>query len=281
MRASRLSAAAIYLTTGFFWNFDLSKVYEIRANFVKQNIPFADHIFDWLALLLNPLFFAIFLKKKKWLAVAGTVVLELVLFSVTGVRIFLFALPFVYFIGKLVKTKNPLAYAAAGLSIILLAGMFFSLVFGSLLIDKLFSYRTIFEPALISFFYYHFFSINGLTYLSQHSLLNELIHYPYDLSPPSLIGLHYYGTSDAHANNGLFSDAYMNFGFLGFFIWPFLLALFLKLADVCSRDRDKGLVLAVLGISVIIFTNVELLTSLFTNGLLLGVGMVYLLPKQS
>ena len=73
----------------------------------------------------------------------------------------------------------------------------------------------------------------------------------------------------------------MNFGFLGFFIWPFLLALFLKLADVCSRDRDKGLVLAVLGISVIIFTNVELLTSLFTNGLLLGVGMVYLLPKQS
>ena len=212
--------------------------------------------------------------------VAITFVVEMLLFSVTGERVLLFVFPYALLLMVLVKTKNPLAYFSLVLSFLIILGMGLSLLFGSLKTADLFNKRTLLEPALISFFYYDYFSQHGITYLSQHSFVKDIVAYPYDLDPPNLIGKYYYDNPETHANNGFFADAYMNFGFLGFLIWPFILAFFLELADGCSRARDKGVALATLGIAAVLFTNVELLTAFFTNGLILGLAMVYLLPKQ-
>ena len=80
----------IYKYLGFSFNFDFTKVYDIRARFVKVKIPLAGYLFNWSAYIVNPVFFAIFIQKKKWIYTAIVIVIQLLLFSATGNKIFLF-----------------------------------------------------------------------------------------------------------------------------------------------------------------------------------------------
>jgi len=271
----------IYKYIGFSFNFNLAKVYEIRSQYVSTNIPLAGYIFTWLALVVNPMFFVMFLGKKKWFYVAIIIFTQLLLFSVTGNRIYLFTLPFIYILIRIITSRHSLAYMSLGLFSVIVFGILSYFVFGDLWITSLFASRTLMDPALLSFLYYDFFSNNDYTYLSSNRIFRSFIDYPYHLDPPHLIGEVYYDNPKANANNGIFSDAYMNFGFLGLILWAILLVFFLKIADSFSKGKDIKVGIGALGISAIVFTNVPLLTSLFTNGMLLGLILVYLLPKTS
>jgi hypothetical protein len=135
-------------------------------------------------------------------------------------------------------------------------------------------------PAQLSFFYYDFFSENGFTFLSQHHIFRNFIEYPYYLDPPHLIANFYFNESEANANNGIYADAYMNFGFVGFVLWAFLLTIILKLADGFSRNKKIIITIAAVAMPVISLSNSALLTNLLTHGLLLSLVVLYLLPEN-
>ena len=275
-----LAIYVVYKTVGFLINLDLSKVYDIRAQFVSYNIPFASHLFNWLAIVFNPIFFVMFAKQKKIAYVLFVALLELVLFSVTGNRLYLFVLPFVVGLIVVVKSKNPLMWVSLCLSGIIMLGMVLYSLSGNLWISSFFTNRTVLLHALISFDYYDFFSTHDITYLSQHSLFKIFARYPYGVQPQYLIGAQYFGDPANSANNGLFGDAFMNFGFLGFLIWGVGFAVFLKLLDSFAKNKDRNLVIAAVGMVTIVLTNVPFLTALFTDGLLVGLILVYLLPSD-
>ena len=270
----------IYKYLGIFFNFDLTKVYDIRREYRAIGIPFAGYLFNWLAYIVNPIFFALFLVKRKWIWVGLIIFLQILLFSVTGLKAFLFALPFVLVLMWIVNRKNPLAYMAIGLTGIILLGMFSYWLVDDVWISSLSTRRALLAPAQLSFLYYDFFSQNHHTFLSQHRIFRFFLDYPYHLSPPNLIGEVYFDSSEMGANNGIYADAYMNFGYIGFIFWAVLLTTVLKLVDSFSKNKKITVTIAAIAMPSLSLTNSAFLTSLLTHGLLLSLLILYFLPKE-
>jgi oligosaccharide repeat unit polymerase len=270
----------IYKYVGFFLNFDLTKVYNIRREYHQMGVPFLGYFLNWLAYIINPTFFVIFSIKKRWILSAVIIFLQILLFSVTGAKAFLFALPFVLILMWVAGRKNILALMTSGLIVIILIGMFSYWLVDDLWISSLFARRTLLVPAQLSFLYYDFFSQNAHTFLSQHHVFQNFTEYPYHLNPPHLIGEVYFNEPELGANNGLYADAYMNFGFIGFVLWAFLLTIILKLIDSFSRNKKIITTIAVVAMPTLSLVNSALLTCLSTHGLLLSLIILYLLPKE-
>jgi len=270
----------IYKYLGIVFNFDLTKVYEIRKKYIHTGIPLAGYLFTWLAYIVNPIFFALFLIRRKWIWVGVIIFLQILVFSVTGLKAFLFVLPFVLALMWVVSQKNPLVWMGTGLSIVILAGMFSYWLVGDLWISSLFTRRALLVPAQLSFFYYDFFSQNHHTFLSQHHLFRNFLEYPYNLKPSYLIADIYFNSPETNACNGIYGDAYMNFGFLGFILWGIFLTIILKLIDSFSKNKDIRVTVVAIAMPVIFLTNSPLLTCFLTHGLLLSLLLLYLLPKK-
>lgn len=270
----------IYGYLGIFLSFDLTKVYDIRAQYLAIGVPLAGYLFNWLAYIVNPIFFALFLVKRKWILVGVIIFLQILLFSVSGVKAFLFAIPFVLMLMWIVTRKNPVFWMAMGLIVIILAGMVSYWLIGDIWVSSLFTRRALLTPAQLSFFYYDFFSNHDYTFLSQHRVFRNFSDYPYELNPPHLIGDVYFDRPEMGANNGIYADAYMNFGFIGFIFWAFLLTIILKLVDSFSKNKKMTVTIAAIAIPTMFLTNSALLTSLLTHGLLLSLIILYLLSKE-
>lgn len=269
----------IYKYLGPRFSFDLTKVYDIRREYVAAEIPLAGYLFSWMAKVVNPVFFALFIRRRKWFPVALIVVLQMLLFSVTGHKVYLFALPFVLALMWIVTRRNPLTYMAVGLVAVVLLGMLSYWLIDDLRISSLFARRTLLLPAQLSFLYYDFFSQNELVFFST-SRLGFLLDYPYHLAPGYLIGEVYFDRPIMNAVTGVAGDAYMNFGFIGLALWGILLAIVLKLVDTCSRKVDLRVGVAAIAIPVISLTNSALTTVFLTHGLFLALILLYLLPKK-
>lgn len=270
----------VYKYLGLWFKFDLTGVYEIRRQYVEAGIPLAGYLFNWVAFVVNPVFFAVFVKKRKWFPVALIVVLQILLFSTTGLKSFLFALPFVLILMWIVTRKNPLAYMGIGLVGIVLLGVLSHWLIDDVWISSLFTRRTLLVPAQLSFFYYDFFSKNELIFLST-SRLGFWVDYPYHLAPGHLIAETYFGRPATNAVTGVVGDAYMNFGFIGLALWSILLVIVLKLVDACSRRVDLRVGIAAIAMPAVTLTSGGLLTNLLTHGLLLALLLLYLLPKET
>ena len=279
-----LSGVALFLIYNYFGfsvNFDLTKVYDIRSQYVEAEIPLAGYLFNWVGYIVNPTFLALFLTKRKWIGVALTVILQLFIFSSTGMKAFILALPYVPLLIWIITRKNPFGWIAITLVGTTLIGMLSYFLISDIWISNLTIRRMLFVPAKLSFYYYDFFSKNGPTFLSQHRILRNFLDYPYDLDPPHLIGAVYFNRPEMGANNGIYADAYMNFGFWGFVLWGVFLVIILKLIDSISRKKDIKIAVVPIGISTVALTNSALLTCLLTHGLLLSLIILYLLPKKS
>lgn len=268
----------IYRYLGLSFNLNLTKVYEIRARYTEMGIPLVGYLFNWQAHIVNCVFFALFVVRKKWLYMIAIVVLQLLLFSNTGLKTFLFALPFVLILMWVVTRKNPFAYMAFGLVGVILLGMLSYWLIDDVWVSSLFTRRTLLIPAQLSFFYYDFFSTHEHVFLS-HSILRFFLDYPYDLNPPHLIGAVYFNHPEMGANTGIIGDAYMNYGFVGLALWGILLAIILKLIDTCSKGRNIKIAVAAIAMPAITLTNSALLTNILTHGLFLSLIFLYLLPK--
>jgi len=271
----------IYKYLGFFFSFDLAKVYDIRSQYVMKGIPLAGYLFTWVGYIVNPIFFVLFFTIRKWTFTVLIVASQFLLFSVTGNKTFLFALPFVLALMWIVTRKNPVAWMAIGLIVIILAGMLSYWLIDDVWVSSLFTRRTLLVPAQLSFFYYDFFSNNTHTFLSYHRIFRSFLDYPYHLAPPNLIGEVYFNKPELNANNGLVADAYMNFGFVGFVLWGIFLVIILRLIDSFSKNKDIKITIAAIAVPVIFLTNSALLTCLLTHGLLLALMLLYLLPKRN
>lgn len=266
---------------GISFNFDLTKVYDIRSQYLETGIPWAGYLFTWLAYIVNPVFFAICITRKRWIYAVLIAVLQLLVFSSTGNKTFLFALPFVLALMWIVTRKNPVAWMAIGLIVIILAGMLSYWLIDDVWVSSLFTRRTLLAPAQLSFLYHDFFSKHDYVFLSPHRIFRFFLDYPYHLDPPHLIGEVYFNQPKMGANTGIVGDAYMNFGFIGLVLWSISLVIILRLIDSFSRNKATKITVAAIAMPAIFLTNSALLTCLLTHGLLLALMLLYLLPKRN
>lgn len=266
-----------FLTTGLRLHIDLLNVYEIREeargfdvifpfNYI---ISFADNALAFFAVLL--------LHRRRYLLFGFVVFVILVNFSITGTKQIIFVL-ICGVVGyyAIRSQQHTFRILIAAVSIIFLAFVEVKLL-DSRILTTIYPYRVLFIPAELHNSYFNFFQTNELDFYRQ-SVLKFLFESPYQTNIQFLLGEYSIGDITARANNGLFSDAYMNLGALGVFIYPFLIVFLLRLFDgVITRiDTRLWFVLAIY-ISFVLL-GMTLSTALITAGLLPFLLMMYSFP---
>lgn len=274
-----ISFFLIYKYLGLKLNFSFVNEYEIRSHYISLNIPFAGYILNWSAIIIIPFLSIFFFIKKKWIPLILVLMLQIILFSATGHKSYLFITPFIFAISWIASKKYPIKWMLLGLlAVVIISSLSYYLI-DDIWLPSLFIRRTLFVPAQLTFFYCDFFSDHQFTFFSQHRFFRNFIDYPYHLDPPHLIAENYYN-KDSNANNGIVSDGYMNLGFIGMFIWAILLSFILKLTNRISDEKNIKLSIALVGFFVFTIISSALLTSLITHGFFLSLLLLYLLPKK-
>lgn len=244
---------------------DLTQVYIIRAT-INYGFDFMKYLVAWQGVIINPYLIIYNLERKNIKATATVVILQVVLYLITGNRAF-FLYPIVI-IALFYFLKKKSIIVSFTKSIII--GLIFSLIaFHSGVtrwLASLFIYRALFLPAQISFQYYEYFSKSEFVKLS-HSIFRMFFNTPiYDNNPVLIIGEVFYKGN--HPNTGYLGDAYMNFGILGMFIFSILLGMILKLLDEFSNGDSKRVITkAFIIVLMISLSNIGLLTVLMNGGM--------------
>jgi serine phosphatase RsbU (regulator of sigma subunit) len=139
--------------------------------------------------------------------------------------------------------------------------------------------RALYIPSQLNYDYYDYFSKNEPDYLRQGILRWFGFSSPYKESIPHLIGYHYYGSIEMGANNGLFSDAYFNFNFLGVFLFPIILIIIFKLFDTCSKGLDSKLLILPIIVCTTSFISGCFSSVLLTDGIALLMITLYFMVR--
>ncbi|MDC1204961.1 hypothetical protein N8085_06165, partial [Salibacteraceae bacterium] len=215
------------------------------------------------------------LKERKvfftFLAIALTI---LVYSMIPQKSIFLgiFVVVFFYFF------KDPLRKVSVftGLLLMLcLFGFVLTWSFDNVLIESLILRRYLMVPALLNHYYYEFFESNYIYY--SHSFLKNVFDYPYELGPTYMVAEYAYGKTTTNANNGFASDAFMNLGYVGVFIYTLIVGLIIKFFDALSIDaKFFGLFF----LFVNLLRSSGLATIMLTHGLWLFMLLAYVVLRQ-
>jgi hypothetical protein len=133
---------------------------------------------------------------------------------------------------------------------------------------------------LIASYYFEFFSEHHLV-LMRHSIGGLLDSNPFPLEPPFLIGQAYFGNPAASANGSLFCDAFANWGAAGILAYACAARALVLLLDIVPRHSSVLPVASVALIAGFNLANSALPTVMNTQGLLLGLVLLFVLRKLS
>lgn len=265
--------------TGFHISFNLYDVYETRQAFKGKDIPLLLAYLYSASIIVFPIIIVYGLNKKKPVLVVAAICFQLLAYSADGRKSTLFALVATllgyYFIQSLTAKMIPVIIT--GLTFF---GILEKWVLGTKYLIDFFIRRLFLLTGYLQYAYYDFFK-DGPKDLMRQSIIGKLgFSSPYTQPIPLLIGNHYY-VRGSHANNGLFSDAYSNFGIWGIIILPVFIVLALKLLDKTSEGLSSGICLGLIIVSSYTLLSSSFFTVMLTHGFLLGCIIIYVIPRFS
>jgi len=253
--------------TGFRMQFDLIQVYDVRTEARGYQIP---TIIGYLATFSDnilPIALVYFLYKKKRMIAMFIAFVIFLNFGITATKqiIFLLFLSLIgfYFIRNL-KFTNKFIWIFIG---VLSAGALEFIYFKTYVISLLSTYRVLFIPAKLHYVFYTFFSTHELDYFRQ-SFLKYFIESPYKENIGFLMGYEDIGDITARANNGLFTDAYYNFGSIGVIIFPIILVVILKILDGSVIGLNQRFLFIIIISTSFVLIGLPFSTALFSAGLI-------------
>ena len=265
------SLTIVYISgryTGFRLHFDLVDVYGLRMEAREFGMPI------WLTYINNavntilPVLFVLYLAEKKYKLAIFVGFIIFLSFSVAGhksiiFKLFLAVLAYYFFTWE---RKRILLKGIIGI-ICISALEVFILKSGTLF--SLFIRRVLFVPSQLHVAYYDFFENHELLYFRQGLLRWLGFDSPYNMKITFLIGGHAFGNYETNANNGLFSDAYMNMGVLGIFIFPLIIVLIIYMLNAASKWMNDRLLFLPVYVTISTLISTTFSTSLLNSGLLL------------
>lgn len=260
-------------------NFRLDDVYDRRMEAREYNMPMIlNYIFASMKIVM-PLLIVWALDRKATRMAFVFFFVQLCIFFTDGSKSTLFAVV-VSIIGYYYfrrRAKNiqcfPWLISGIGIASILEYGLLHSYN-----ISGYFIRRYMFVPQRLNMQYYDFFSKHTPDYFRSSILKVFGIRSEYG-SIARMIGKYYSGDDTLAANNGLFSDAFANLGYIGIIIMPLLIVLMLKILNRLS----SGLRIEVLIGSVVPLLTAIMSASYFTmflsHGVLALMLIFYFLPR--
>lgn len=269
-----------YINTGLRLHLSLIDVYDVRAEARGFIAPFP---LNYLVSLSDNLlaFFVVYLIYKRHFFMSLIVMSVIFInFSVAGTKQIVFTLVFGiigYFFIKKLEFSSRFVWAGIG---ILAMGVAENWVLGENFVNTLFPYRVLFIPAELHYSYYSYFQSNDILFFSQ-SILKWL--YP-DIGSENiqfLLGEYSIGQFSARANNGLFSDAYMNLGIVGVLVYPVIIPILLRVFDGSVEGLPERILFVIVVYISFVLLGMTLTSALLTSGLLFMIFFMYSLPRQS
>lgn len=276
-----LIASLIIYKIDINFSMSMTEVYELREKKPTNFIPYSDYMINALSKVVLPLIILLSLyywRKNSLILLGLSIFVVLIFYFSTGHKGMLFNIPFIMVIYFLMHFKNQ--YAA--LSILLFFGVLvivlYTMINSNNLILSLVYRRTLMTPPQLSFYYHDFFQENYL-FLSN-SILSDFSHYSYALQPPYEIADYFFDKPEMAASNGLLSDGFRHFGYLGLFLWMFTFVILLKILKGFTANVAFPVMLTMAILFAKTVMDGPLLTTLLTHGFLfLFVLLLILKPK--
>lgn len=262
----------------------LLEVYDVRYEFVTtiaETSSFIGYSAGWLTYAIGPSLLAIGILKRKLLLAAMGLFIELLMYSAAGFRVSLMIIFLVVGLILLLRLYHlsrfgaVLIWSFVGLVLVSLA---IGVIFENAYVPFLLVGRPILMPGILTGLYYDFFN-QGPKVLLSHSVLRTLFEYPYDRLPPFLIGIAYFNNPNTQANASVWADAYANFGYLGMFVFAFVLGGVLWLFDCIAHKGNFILACVLISVYGFVFANSALLTTMLTHGVWLAFLILHFSPS--
>lgn len=258
---------------------NIYNVYNIRAN-VKY--PYLmNYLVAWQAKIINPLMIASFFYNKKHKSLIFFVLLQLLIYLITGHKTYLFITVAIIVIMYVFKYKNLLS----GITLLSVFGCVISYILYKIEITMtladIFIRRFLFVPAQLKFYYYDFVSQNEFLYFSE-GVIGKLfnVKYPYEMRFVNLISDVYFNRPNMTASTGYLGSGYANFGFVGVGIYTLIISIILIIIDSFGKKINNSLITGIVLFSIIILNESDLLTTLLSGGLMLLLILLYLFASM-
>lgn len=278
----------LFRYTGFNLNFN--NVYDLRNNYFNSSVPLVFAYLFAAFKVINPLLFIYLFNNKKKVAYIFSALIQLMAFLADGSKSTLFSIVIAYGIVKFLKNKKDIDlfknsdikyYILYGLVAVNALGFFEFNLFKSANIYNYFIRRLFFVPALLNQYYFDFFTNYPIDLFRQSFMGKIGFSSPYENQIQKIISSVYFNTPEMLANNGLFSDAFMNLGTLGIFVMPIIICLLLRWLDYCSEGINPFYLLTIMVNVSYIFISSSFFTVLLTHGfILLCLIMKFVIPRE-
>ena len=265
-------AAIIIFISGYYAHFRIhlsfDDVYNLRGEAKGFDLPLVIRYAWSPATNILPLLFAYFLGKKKRLICAFILFLILLNFSINGMKSTFFKLLIcVAFV--LIKFNDLKKYYLPGFIVLLLITILEGFFWDLHLIHDIVIRRVFFIPSMLDTLYYDYITQNGPMFYARGGTPIQYV-----------ISDIYFGDPEMESNNGLFSDAFMNLGVVGCFVYPVIYAFMFRICGSAFRGAEKGLVIFAAVIMSYTLEGSELTTALLTHGLFLFCVFLYLISMK-
>lgn len=276
-----LSATVLFISwryTGFRLHFGLFDVYDLRAEARTFEAP---AIVGYLATFSDnvlPVLLAYYLRRRWYLVAAGVATVILFNYGISATKQVLFLLLFAIasvFVRESVRISRRMLIILAGVLVVALVEARFA---GTLIVGTLSLYRVMIIPSHLHWVHYDFFQTRELLYLTQ-SALKGFFASPYRENIQFLIGEYNIGDFTARANNGLFSDGYMNFGGLSVLFYPAITVAVLKLVEGSAYGLSSSVQFILVMSLGFVLLGLPLPTALLTGGIAVLVLLLSTLPR--
>lgn len=274
-----ISYIYLFIVLGLPRNFvkAFTNVYDVRLYYRDHTTRFADYFVNWIGNIINPFLFAYAIRKKNYKVITLATILELILYSYTAYKSILVTFLVAPIFGLVLSGKIKRTFMELGFVTVIFIGVIAGFK-GVLMVYLLMVLRIFLWPALIALEYYDFFWMYPKMHLA-HSSFVPFVHNIYNIEPPFLIAKLYYNRPQMRLNTTWYADAYMNFGIIGLLIFA-LIIYFMLILIKSMEKKDVYLVASLLFGGILTLFNGPLLTTFLTNGLGLGLVLVFLLPKS-
>ncbi|MFL0247337.1 O-antigen polymerase [Candidatus Clostridium stratigraminis] len=263
---------ASYLYGGLRILISFADIYKYRLALRNIKMPiYFQYMLPLMGTILLPICILEYLKSKKYILVAVTLFLGMMLFSINGMKTWVVVFLLVFGVCFIVKGKyNKYSVINSILLFLIICsilGYLSSLLFKNNIISGIFYRTTIAAPEIN--YYYIDYIFNKQPLLLRGSILRYFFVYPYSMKVEFLIGGLYTGHFDNNANNGLLGDAYLNFKFLGVILYPFLYTLVFEGLRNILRKYDYKTNYIIILILIWGCLNTSFFTWLLTGGVIL------------
>lgn len=261
-------------------NFDFSsEVYVYRMEARSYSMPtFLSYGFA-MARAVIPLLIVYNLNYKKYVPALVMFFTQIIIFFVDGTKSTLFnlALELLAYFYLLNGKRFIIGMTKFFFGISTISAVEHILLHSSI-ISKYIIRRLFFVPALLNYQYFEYFETHEYDYYRQS--LGFLGKSPYSLSLAKTIGAEYFGDAQMSANNGLFSDAYANLGFIGVFVMPIAIVFVFKIIESVTDNLPKKIWIVCVIQAFFAFNSSTFFTVLLTHGIIFIAFLLYVITNR-